>query len=70
MQCVLWNDTAPPQRWRRSVSLKDRPQIFGPTLGCFGGSVLARRLAGKGYRVGVLERGRRYRDEGRGAGHQ
>ena len=29
----------------------------------FGGSVSALRLAEKGYRVGVLERGRRYRDE-------
>ena len=29
----------------------------------FGGSVAALRLAQKGYRVGVLERGRRYRDE-------
>jgi cholesterol oxidase len=29
----------------------------------FGGSVAALRLAEKGYRVGVLERGRRYRDE-------
>jgi cholesterol oxidase len=29
----------------------------------FGGSVSALRLAEKGYRVGVLERGKRYRDE-------
>ena len=29
----------------------------------FGGSVSALRLAEKGYRVGVLERGRRYRDD-------
>ena len=29
----------------------------------FGGSVSALRLAEKGYRVGVFERGRRYRDE-------
>lgn len=29
----------------------------------FGGSVAALRLAEKGYRVGVFERGRRYRDE-------
>jgi len=29
----------------------------------FGGSVSALRLAEKGYRVGVIERGRRYRDE-------
>ncbi|QOZ51506.1 FAD-dependent oxidoreductase [Bradyrhizobium sp. CCBAU 53338] len=29
----------------------------------FGGSVSALRLAEKGYRVGVLERGRRYRDQ-------
>ena len=29
----------------------------------FGGSVSALRLAEKGYKVGVLERGRRYRDE-------
>lgn len=29
----------------------------------FGGSVSALRLSEKGYRVGVLERGRRYRDE-------
>ena len=29
----------------------------------FGGSVAALRLAEKGYRVAVLERGRRYRDE-------
>lgn len=29
----------------------------------FGGSVSALRLAEKGYRVGVLERGRRFRDE-------
>lgn len=29
----------------------------------FGGSVAALRLAEKGYRVGVLERGRRFRDE-------
>ncbi|CAN7405669.1 GMC family oxidoreductase [Pseudoduganella sp. LjRoot289] len=29
----------------------------------FGGSVAALRLTEKGYRVGVLERGRRYRDE-------
>src|SRR5436190_20932311 len=29
----------------------------------FGGSVSALRLAEKGYRVGVLECGRRYRDE-------
>src|ERR1041384_4413130 len=29
----------------------------------FGGSVSALRLAEKGYRVGVLERGRRHRDE-------
>ncbi len=30
----------------------------------FGGSVSAMRLAEKGYRVLVLERGKRYRDEG------
>ena len=29
----------------------------------FGGSVSALRLAEKGYRVGVIERDRRYRDE-------
>jgi len=29
----------------------------------FGGSVSALRLAEKGYRVGVLECGRRYRDQ-------
>ncbi len=29
----------------------------------FGGSVSALRLAEKGYRVAVMERGRRYRDE-------
>jgi cholesterol oxidase len=29
----------------------------------FGGSVSALRLAEKGYRVGVLEAGRRFRDE-------
>ena len=29
----------------------------------FGGSVSALRLAEKGYRVGVLECGRRFRDE-------
>ena len=29
----------------------------------FGGSVSALRLAERGYRVGVLECGRRYRDE-------
>jgi cholesterol oxidase len=29
----------------------------------FGGSVSALRLAEKGYKVGVLEAGRRYRDE-------
>ncbi len=29
----------------------------------FGGSVSALRLAEKGYKVGILEAGRRYRDE-------
>ncbi len=29
----------------------------------FGGSVSALRLSEKGYRVGVLEQGKRYRDE-------
>ncbi len=53
-----------PRPWRGSTDVAASTDFDWLVIGSgFGGSVSALRLAEKGYRVGVLEAGRRYRDE-------
>ena len=54
-----------PRPWRGSTDVAASTDFDWLVIGSgFGGSVSALRLAEKGYRVGVLEAGRRYRDDG------